>query len=399
MTRRFRLHFPGLIYAGLTGLVALAAFNRQNNLLFWILGALLCGLVISVLLSSLMMRGLRVRRLVAGHGIVGEALAVRYAVTNRSRFLPAFCVHLEESPSAGTGTWLRLMAPARAWVMHLGPGETVHGEAIFWPARRGEASFDRLRVWTTFPFGIIRRSITISQPQHTLIYPLMYELRGDVLRALAPQGLAGSRVSPRPGAGDDYYGMREFRPGDSMKQIAWKRSACLDQLVCLERTRPLPARLRVIVNLVTPTDRLAVAPGEARSGRQLEELAISLAASIVRAAHRAGFEVGLSLPGTGQPPLLIRRSAWHRTRLFSALAAIDLDAPRSAPAVPAALHGERAAQIMIHPDRIEPALGRDDAIHFSARHMEGLVAHPVGWDPNAAAALPGAGGARPEAAA
>jgi uncharacterized protein (DUF58 family) len=396
MTRRYRPHLPGLIYTGLTGLVALAAINRQNNLLFWILGALLCGLAISVVLASLMMRSLSVRRVVAGHGAVGEALAVRYAVANRSRILPAFCVHVEELSDAAPGAWLRLMAPARAWVMHLGPGETVHGEAVFWPARRGEARFDRMRVWTTFPFGIVRRSITISQPQHTLIYPLMYELRGELLRAVAPQGVAGSRVSSRPGAGDDYYGMREFRPGDSMRHVAWKRSACLDQLVCLERTRPLPARLRVIMNLAPPADRLPAGPGEERAARQLEEKAISLAASIVRAAHRAGFEVGLSLPGTGHPPLLIRRSAWHRTRLLSALAAIDLDAPRAAPAQRAALHGERAAQVVIHPDRVDPSAARDDALHLSARHMEGLVAHAIGWDPSAAAP-PGA--PHPEAAA
>ena len=53
-------------------------------------------------------------------------------------------------------------------------------------------------------------------------------------------------VSPRPGAGDDYYGLREFRRGDSLRQVAWKRTAFLDQLVCIERTGPAPeSRIRV----------------------------------------------------------------------------------------------------------------------------------------------------------
>ncbi len=370
IARRYHLHLPALAYAGLTILVGLAAVNRQNNLLFWVLGVMLSGLLVSGLVSGIMMQSLRVRRLVAGHGLVGEPLAVRYWVTNRSRFLPAFGLHIEELPVDDPAGWPRLMAPARAWVMHLGPRETVHGEAVFWPAHRGEVRFDRLRIWTTFPFGIIKKSITISQPQHTLIYPLLYELDREVLRAVEPQGLAGSRISQHTGAGDDYYGMREFRPGDSMRHIAWKRTACLDELVCLQRTKPTPPRLRVVVNLRSP------------ASRRLEELAISLAASIVHEADLAGFEIGLSLPGTDRPAILTRRSHWHRARVLSALAAIDLDAPRVRSGPLPTTYGEHAAQIIIHPDRIDPTIGREDAVDLSARQMGRLTVRPIGWDPN-----------------
>ena len=400
MIRRYHLHTPGFVYAAMTILVGLAAVNRQNNLLFWILGVMLSALLMSGLVSGLMMQSLRIRRLVAGHGLVGEPLAVRYWVTNRSRFLPAFALHIEERPVEGPGGWARIMRPARAWVMHLGPRETVHGETVFWPTQRGEVRFDRVRIWTTFPFGIIKKSITISQPQHTLIYPLLYELGREVLRSVAPQGLAGSRVSRHTGAGDDYYGMRDFRPGDTMRQIAWKRSACLDELVCLERTRPTPPRLRVIVNLTTPTSRLRVdTRRESHSARQLEERAISLAASIIHAADLAGFEIGLSLPGTDQPALLTRRGHWHRARVMSAMAAIDLDAPREGSGPLPTSHGERATQIVIHPDRVEPSIGREDALHLSARQMNRLTVRPIGWDPGAEAAEAGPDAAATEAVA
>jgi uncharacterized protein (DUF58 family) len=372
MVRRYHLHLPGLLYAGLTLLVGFAAVNRQNNLLFWILGVMLSALLISGIVSGTMLQGLRVRRLVSGQGAVGEPLTVRYALTNSNRLVPAFGIHVEERPETGSGGWPRLMGPAAAWIMHLGPRETVHGEAVFWPHSRGEARFDRLRIWTTFPFGIIKKSITISQPQHTLIYPLLYRLRPHLLSALEPKGESGFKVSSQTGAGDDYYGMREFRPGDSMRHIAWKRTACLDQLVCLERTRPTPPRLRVIVNLTTPTDRIPRGREGDPSPRTMEERAISLAASIADAADRQGFEVGLSLPGTGAPDLLIRRGHWHRSKIMSALAAIDLDAPRSTRRGALQAHGERAAHIVIHPVRVEPSIGRDDALHLTARQLPAL---------------------------
>ena len=203
------------------------------------------------------------------------------------------------------------------------------------------------------------------------------------LAAVAPQGLSGTKISPHTGAGDEYYGMREFRPGDQLRQIAWKRTACLDQLVCLERTRPTPPRLRVVVNLTTPTDRLPLgADDDGTSARRLEERAISLAASIVHAADRGGFEVGLSLPGTSEPALLIRRGHWHRSKIMAALAGIDLDAPRAPVGPSPATHGERAGQIVIHPHRAEPAIGRDDALHLTAGQLGSLAVRTLGWDPD-----------------
>ena len=54
------LHLPGFLYVGLTLVVGLAAVNRQNNLLFWILGVMLAALLISGLISGVMMQSLRV---------------------------------------------------------------------------------------------------------------------------------------------------------------------------------------------------------------------------------------------------------------------------------------------------------------------------------------------------
>jgi uncharacterized protein (DUF58 family) len=369
------------MYLGLTVLVGFAAMNGQNNLLFWILGVMISALLISGLVSGLMMRGLRVRRLVTRHGVVGEPLTVRYAVTNLNRFVPVFSVHITERPVSGASGWTGFMAPAEAWIMHLGPRETVHGEAIFWPRRRGEARFDQLRIWTTFPFGIIKKSVTFSQPQPALVYPQLYELRRRVVNAITPQGLAGALVSRRAGAGDDYYGMREFRQGDTLRQVAWKRTAGLDELVCIERTQPAPPKLRVVVNLTTPTRNLRVDPGSVRdqSPQHLEELSISLAASIIHAADQNGFEVGLSLPGTGLPPLPIRRSQWHRAKMMAALAGIDLDAERVPSEGPLAIRPERAGQIVVHPDRVEPSMANEDAWHVTARQLTTLALRPIGW--------------------
>ena len=375
--RRYHLQRPFWIYVGLTLLVSLAAVAGENNLLYWIFGLMAAALVISGIVSGVMMSGLRVRRLDPQHGLVGESLVVRYAVINRNRIVPAFNIHIEERAGGPQTTWKRLMAPAAAWVMHIGPREQAHGEAVFWPSGRGEARFDELRVWTTFPFGMIKKSITLSQPQHTLIYPRRYQLGRRVLKAIAPEAPIGAKISRHSGAGDDYYGMREYRAGDSLRSIAWKRSACLDQLICVERSRPTPPKLRVALNLTAP------APKDPGAPLLNEEKAISLAASIVQAADLAGFEVGLSVLGPDGIIMPIRHSKWHLDRLMGALARIDLATPRgklrTRRLIPDA---ERAALVVVHPDGVDPRLGRADAWHLSAAQLESLTVRPIGWDPS-----------------
>jgi uncharacterized protein (DUF58 family) len=389
MIRRFHAHVPGLVYVSLLALLAVAAMNNQNNLLFWLFGVMVSGLVISAIITNLMIWRLKVRRLDPQSGSVGEPLIVRYAVTNRAALVPAFNIHLSEVSNSSAGSdWTQLMKDARAWIMHVGPGETVHGETIFWPTRRGQVAFNRLRIWTTFPFGIFRKSITITQPLTTLIYPMVYELRPGILDAVLPAGLIGARVTQHSGAGDDYFGVREFKPGDSMRHIAWKQTARTDELITIERASPSPAKLRVILDLTVPTAQLRVDGTDGMSGRDLEERAISLAASMIRAADLDGFEVGLTVVGLDVPMIAVRRNQWHLKKIMAALASLDLDQSRIAARPQPIREVERAALVVIAPDRVQPLAARDDAMHLSARQLDSLVARPIGWNADAASKAP-----------
>ncbi|MCA9284421.1 MAG: hypothetical protein KDA22_04350, partial [Phycisphaerales bacterium] len=176
MRRRYHLHLAGVLYIALAVLVGIAAANRPNNLLVWVFGVMLSAVLVSGIVSGVMMLGVRVARLDPRHGRVGEPLVVRYAITNRSWLMPIFNLHVAEQPDPEAGAkhgkgraariapapeattdWTDLLDAADAWVMHAGPGETVHGEAVMWPRRRGPVRLDRLRVWSTFPFGLIRK--------------------------------------------------------------------------------------------------------------------------------------------------------------------------------------------------------------------------------------------------
>ncbi len=174
--------------------------------------------------------------------------------------------------------------------------------------------------------------------------------------------------------------MREFRPGDSMRQIAWKRTAALDQLVSIERTTPAPPKVRIVMNLTRATHDLESGTNTDETARDLEESAISLAASLIQFADLHGYEVGLSLPGTALPSIQVRRSVWHREKLMAALASVDLDAIRTPPTPQSAANPERIGRIVVHPDRVDSAVGGPNAWHVTARQLKKLAVRPIGWE-------------------
>jgi len=372
MRRRYRFRLSFWVFALLAAVIALAAFSTGLNVLHWILGAMMSVLLVSGILSGGMLRRIEVHRVIAGHAVAGQPFVVRYVVRNRSRYLPVFDVHIEERPVGGRHCWESNMDVAPGWVMHVGPLQSVHGEAIFLPRVRGEVELGEVSYWTEFPFGLVRRSVLIRQPRHLVVYPRVLPLRPDVLRRLTPSGPVGTRSGRMSGPGDDFFGLREYREGEDYRHVAWKQTANRENLLIIERAMPSPPRLRIVLDL-----RLVAGHESSRAEQsELEERAIILAASIVSAADAQGFEVGLTILGTGLAPIPVRRTLRHRDRLMGALAAIDLHADRTVRTQGAGLKGsvrDAVGLVIVAPDRIDPGFAGGDAVLLSATRLDQIT--------------------------
>jgi len=366
--RRTRVVRAGLIYATVVLAIGIAAGSRPNNLLVWVFACLLAALVASGIVSGWMLMPLRAIRVEPRRGRVGEPLLVRYEIRNTSRLFPAFDLHVVETDSTSVGSGL---TPAgEAWVLHVGPGDRVHAEAVFRPTRRGTARLSRFEVRSTFPFDLLQKTLVFSQPADVLIHPEIRVLREEILRRVTAGGIGGQRISGQAGGSDDFFGVREYRPGDSVRQIAWKRLAGTGKLASIERSRSVPPRVRVLLDLSRATAALRV--GEGEDARALEEDAIVLAASFIALADRLGYEYALSIAGLPSPPVALRRGHFHREKLMSLLAALDLERPRTAGNGLAA-SDERSTVIVIHADRAETSIAPQNAWHFTARQLAQLT--------------------------
>ena len=378
---RTRFLKAGVVYVIAILVMGIASGARPNNLIIWVFSAMMAALLASGIVSGFMMTPLRTTRLEPRRGRVGEPLLIRYEIANRSRFMPAYDLAVVESVDP------RMLEPAgNAWVMHAGPGDVVHAEAVFRPVRRGRVGLSGFEVSTTFPFGLLRKIVRISRRGELLVHPEILPIRADLLARVTSGAFGGQRLSQRGGGDDEFFGVREYRSGDSIRHIAWKRLAGTGQIASIERGCAVPPRVRVLLDLRTPTVSLRLAPGE--DARTLEERAIVIAASTIALADRLGYEYALSVAGIAIPSVALRKGHFHREKIMSLLAAIDLDAPRVA-GNGLSSSDERATLVCVHPDRADPGVAPESAWHFTARQLDALL-EPRGEPGEARAPAPAA---------
>jgi uncharacterized protein (DUF58 family) len=364
--RRYHVHAPGLLYLGLVVAVGVVAAQRPSNLLVWVFAAMLAGVLVSGVLSGWPLMRIAVRRSVPATASAGEPMLVRYEVTQRSRTWPAFAITVRELPGG-----IADACPVPAFVRHVGPGQAVLAETVAWPTARGPLRFGAFRAETTFPFGLLRKSVTFEGAAECLVLPRPVELRPGALRSLVSDGRPGPGTVSRVGPGSDYVGLREYRPGDAIRSVAWRRSSATGHLTVIERSVDASPRLHVVLDLRRPTAELRLAGGA--DPRALEEDAIVLAASLLSAGVREGMESGLTVLGLPGARVRVRAGRRQLDRAMLALASLDLDAPRDAVGRLAAVDA-RDALLVVHVDRADTSVGGRASVHLGASQLVSLAA-------------------------
>ncbi len=289
-------------------MVAVVAVNSGLGLLMVLLGALLGALYISAVLSRRMIAGVSVRRELCPRCRQNESVSIGYKLTSARGGGACLALHVEDLPLE------RLTVPPSA-CGHLKAHESflVPSEAL--PTHRGLLAFRGVQLATAFPFGLVWARKVFVQPATLVVWPA----RGQLQRGLIGKGDAHSASitpSTRSGGADEFFGLREYRPGDSARLIHWRRSAGRHMPVVREMSRPRPRTLWVLLD--TLLDDSAGRDWPSR------ERAIRLAATVIGDALDAGFRVGAAWARSDRCEVIPpgeRRGHFHH--LLDSLAEVD----------------------------------------------------------------------------
>ena len=331
----FQVTAGGLIFTSIFLIVAFAAWNTGNNLLFLIFSVLASALFVAWTAARASLRDLVVSARFPDHIFAGEPAPVIVTLHNTKRLLPSFSIFIEarsrlgeEHPPPRRFAWSRRRFTKRAlayfmYVPHRARAEQ-RVEQTF--TARGHVLITGFELSTRFPFGFFRlRRRLRARDVDLIIYPKP-EPASDELHLLPMN--AGQMASARRGAGHDLHGLRDYLPQDDVRYIDWKATARSNRLVVREFTAEDERRVHIVLDTCARApeqgDEKASRGGNGRRDKDFGarfERGVTLAASFVAHFIDERAEVCLTLGeergayGTGREHLY---ACLHRLALVEA---------------------------------------------------------------------------------
>lgn len=241
----------------------------------------------------------------------GEALPVRAWIVNRSssalsgaRLIP------HRLPDA-----IDVTLPEGVALPTLASGQEASVELELLPRRRGVFKIRGYRVQTAFPFGILFAARTLDLPTKLLVFPKFEPLDRLELpqaRRFQPGGVAFAAAR---GESVEFIGNRDYREGDSVRDIDWRATARLSRPIVREFREEYFLRAAVVLDTHV---------AEATTARLADfERAVSLCAACGDALNRFDYLVDILTAGPNLFHLLAGRGLASLDQMLDILAGVD----------------------------------------------------------------------------
>jgi len=183
-------------------------------------------------------------------------------------------------------------------------------------APRGLYDFNEIVAVFRDELGLSERRDVVAVHASVLVLPRVEPMTGLRIRPLRTRTFPGVVHSGVSGAGLEFFGAREYSPGDPMRQVNWRALARWDRLVTNLYEEERAVDVGIVLDARTITN--SVAPG-----RSLFESSVHAAASIAVSLSLQGDRVGLLSYGRSLDWLAPGAGRTHRARLLHHLARVQ----------------------------------------------------------------------------
>ncbi|MFT3721752.1 DUF58 domain-containing protein [Pseudorhodoferax sp.] len=276
----------GLMLAATLALLLLGSINYQLNL----------GYLLTFLLAGCALAGMHAGHATL-HGLQLHLLPPEPQFLGTSCQLTIELASTRAAPRHGIAASLR--GTGRLAYVDVPAGGRSQVHVAFAPARRGLHAIPTLVLETRYPMGAFRVWALWRPASRVLVYP-QPEPHPPPLPPGSPD--PGGGVHQAAGSGE-FDGVRDYRRGDPLKRVVWKKAAKAGELV--SRDSRQARRHALWLDL------------EAAAGAAGREHRLSRLCAWVLQADRLGLPYGLRLPGLQLPPA---SGPAHRRRCLEALA-------------------------------------------------------------------------------
>lgn len=305
----FRITFGGALFLAIFFVVAFAAWNTGNNLLFLMFSLLAATAFTAWAAARATLRELSVTARFPDHIFAGEAAPIIVTLENSKRALPSVSVLIEARSLASSqmndtpqktnkhAQQKRIGRRKRAasitkrplayftYVPHRARAEQ-RIDLVF--PQRGQVTINGFAISTGFPFGFFRFGRRLqTRDVELVIYPELKPV-GDELHLL-PMNF-GQRQAMRRGRGQELYALRDYQSQDDVRHIDWKATARTNRFIVREFAAEDDRRVAVVFDTRPPAGEESIKNQHGRLER-----GVTLAASLVSHFVQEGIEVSLQI--------------------------------------------------------------------------------------------------------
>ena len=310
--KRIVLNVAGLFVAIVAVLFSIPSLYLMAAIL-WLIPAA------SYLMGWLMLGGLTCERELPLSAAVGEALSVTYRLGNENR-LPKFYLLVRDKLPRG----LEFAPAPPPLVLSLWPGEEGNAQCFLEARRRGVFLLGPAQIFSNDPLGLQIFTQKMPEIAELVVYPALVPIHSSWMRGAATLGWRSTSSALTRGNGDDFYGVRDFQPGDELRRVHWRTTARTGKLAVTEYAQGVTLEVTLALDL----SRAAYA-GTGEGENSALEYAVTLTATLADDLLRHGHTVRLLLAGISPEEAVPMTGASAMPRFLEILTRVEADADQT----------------------------------------------------------------------
>ncbi len=281
---RYRLTTEGKVYLAGVLLIALAALNTGNNLLFVILATMIAGILVSGIASAVALTGTEMQLDLPEHIFAEQPALAGLELANEKHSFPSFSLRVSGDETKGKSQVL-----ARpVYFPYIPRQRTARQQVELNFPRRGVYRQDAFQISTKFPFGFLQKTRQVDTALEVVVYPRVTPT--EEFYEVLPL-ISGEIESFYRGRGHDLYSIRDYQTTDSARFVDWKASAKANELKVREFTREDERRVMLALDPYIHPGAPEEPPGREANIEEQFERAVTLCACLAWHFHEIDSEM------------------------------------------------------------------------------------------------------------
>ena len=255
--QRVMLPREGMMYLLIMIVAFVASLIGRSNMLMLVFSIMAGPFILNGWVTFSLLKHNRLNRRLPRRAMVGELLSVEVTMENRKLWFSSWLMLVRDRVGREGKKSLRVtdesvLEPAVLFAS-VRPGQERTARYRLRLNRRGRYLFGPLEVSTRFPLGLVERGFITDVRGELIVHPQIGHLTPAWRRdARLAAEMVTRQQTQRGMFEDEFHHLRDYRPGDNPRDIHWRTSARMNDLMVCEFHQSRDRGLILLLDLWQP---------------------------------------------------------------------------------------------------------------------------------------------------